>query len=126
MQIFGKGIQLSFPENTVARDPFGSLFERFRGEGAAVDPTILLASKESGPLQNLQVFRNRRKGHVKGFRQLSHRRLASGQSCQDRPPCGVGKGRKSGVENAFRIVNHLVNYRSPPQLLSNAFNARRP
>ncbi len=56
MQIIGECIQLLFPKGAIACDPFGSLFERLRGEATAVDPTVLLTSKESGPLQNSQVF----------------------------------------------------------------------
>lgn len=60
----------------------------------AVDP----AGDEAGPLEDLEVTRDRRLRHLEGLDQLHHGGLASRETREDGTPCRVGQGEEGRVQ----------------------------
>jgi hypothetical protein len=97
-QVVVEAIEALLPVPTVLADPVGHVAQPFRLEAARSPLSLAPLLDEPGALENLEVFRDRRKAQVKWGCQLRDRRLPVGQSCQDGPASGIGQGRECGAE----------------------------
>jgi len=111
--MMGEGVELPLPEVAVARDPEGGVPHGAARETAPVHPAVLLASEKPRPFEHPEMLRDGGKRDIERFGQPRHRRLAAGQSSEDGPAGRVRQGRKSRVEGAGLILNHMVKYISP-------------
>jgi hypothetical protein len=75
---------------------------------AAVD----LALEQAGGLQDAEMFGDSGERNVKRSSEFGDSGFALGQTDEDGSAGGVGQGAESGVQNAGRIVNHTVYYRT--------------
>ena len=99
------------PENPVSGNPSGGILQRAGNEPAMLHPPLFVADEEPGVAQYGEVLQNRRKGNVERLRQFRYGCLALCQPGQDGPAGWIRQGGKGSVQRAWRIVNHMVNYR---------------
>jgi hypothetical protein len=69
---------------------------------------IAISGNEAGPLEHLEVLRDRGLRHGKRLCELVHGGCARGQPGEDGAPCRIGKRCEGGVEMSVRGV-HNVN-----------------
>src|SRR5258708_27188513 len=107
-----EAIEILVPEFPEVSEPAVDLPERHRRDPARPPLRLAPARDQAGMLQHLQVLRNRRKAHVKGFCEFHHRRLAERQPRQARPAGRIGecrKGRAEGVNRHLYLACELNN-----------------
>ena len=105
-------IEPGLPHLAVPFDPVGHFFQRRGLETAGAPLRVASARDQAGPLEHLQVFRDRRHAHVERLRELGDRRLAGGETGENGAAGRVGQGAERGVEGAVRtlsVYNHSVN-----------------
>ena len=111
-QVIVEAIEAGFQVPTVLGDPRGHVAQPFRLEPAW--PPLRLPSllDEPGPLEHLEVLRDRREAQVERRRQLRNRGFSIGESRQNRSPGGIGQGRERRAERicwrvyfSYRLIN---------------------
>ncbi len=83
-----------------------------------MDAAVFLPGEKPRALQDPEVLGDRRKRHGEGLGQRRHRGFSARQPGEDRPAGRVRQGRKSGVEGASLILNHMVKYKTQTTPLS--------
>src|SRR5579864_7255726 len=79
-QIILEPIEALLPKAPIMLDPIGNVLKRTRGETARTPLRLAAARDQTGALQHLEMLRDRRKTHFKGFRQFRDRGLARGKT----------------------------------------------
>src|SRR5438552_967089 len=80
----GERVEPLLPEPAVALHPRNGVPERRGLDAAVVHPPLARAANETGPLQDLKVFRDGLKRHVERRRELGHgRSLRGGEELKD-------------------------------------------
>jgi len=100
-------IELELPERAVALDPRRRVPHRPGDEHRAPHASLTSHARESGPLEDAHVLRDRRERHREARRELADRALARRKSPQNRPPRWIGERSESGIER-LGMVNHTV------------------
>jgi hypothetical protein len=103
-----ESVQTRVPEPAVVLEPGRGAAKRLRVEVAVVLPPDHLAADEPGPLEDLDVLRDRVQRHGKRPRDPGDRGGAAPEGRQDRPPRGIGHGREYVVEGRLSTFNHTV------------------
>ena len=88
------------------REPVVDILEGLGSDPAGPPLRLAAARDEPGTLQHLQMLGDRGKAHRERLGQLRHRRLARGESGQDRPPRGIGQRRERRVQVVRRHLAH--------------------
>src|SRR2546426_2328310 len=97
-QIALQAIEALLPETAIVLQPVGGLLERSRLEPAGPPLRLATARDQTGALQYLEVLGDGGKAHLEGLGQVRDRRLAPGETSQDRAPGGIGEGREGRAE----------------------------
>jgi hypothetical protein len=66
------------PKTPVAGNPIGGVLKRLGDQLATAHAAVFFLDEQPGPFQYAQVSRDRGQRDIKRFRQLHHRRLATG------------------------------------------------
>src|SRR6266496_676104 len=86
------------PVLAVRRDPVGDQLEAARLEAAGAALGVAAARDEAGPLEHLEVLRDRRLAHVVRFGQLEHGRLTARQLGHHRASRAIGERGEGRVQ----------------------------
>src|SRR5262249_37149597 len=91
-QILVQTVETLLPVAAIAPHPVGDLLERPRRDPAGPPLGVAPPLNQSRLLQHLEVLRDGGKTHLERLGQLPDRRLAFGQTLQDRAPSRIGDG----------------------------------
>src|SRR5437773_10439327 len=98
LQNIVEALEALVPEPSVLPHPLGRLLQAPGLEAARPPLRVAALRDQAGALQHFQVFADAGKAEVKRFGQLRDRGLPLGETSQDRPPGGIGEGRKRDAE----------------------------
>src|ERR1700687_5275618 len=102
LQIAIEPFEILVPEPAEVSQPAIDLLERSRVDAAWAPLRLPPARDQAGMFQHLEMFRDRRKAHVKGFGQFRYRRLAERPTRQNRAPRRIGQCRECHAEGVER------------------------
>src|ERR1700750_3048888 len=95
-------VEAALPPLAERLDPVGDVLHGARREPARASLRIASALDQPGLLQNLEVLRDGRLTELERPHQLRDRRLARGETLEDRAPCRIAQ-RVEGVVQTIRI-----------------------
>src|SRR5437016_3722220 len=97
-----EALEAPLPVAPIALGPVRHLPQRPRLEPARPRLRPAAADDEPGPLEHLQMLRDRRLAHAEGLRELHHARLPAGEAGEDRAARRVGECGEGLVEAVGR------------------------
>jgi len=114
LEVAGEGVELRLPEPAVLLDPARGEFHGPGHQAAAADATLFRMRHQPRPLEHAEMFVDAGEGHAEWTRQIRERRVARGQSGEDRPARGVGERGERDVEGEIVRLNHMVKFTEGP------------
>jgi len=106
-QIFGKRVELRFPELAVLRDPVGGLLHRLGRQAEAMDAPVNFAAKQARGFEDAQMLGNGGERHAERFGEIGDFGFAEREASEDGAASGIGESAEGRVESG-RIFNHTV------------------
>src|SRR6266508_1747901 len=110
LQVLVQPVVALLPEAAVPLGPLCDFLERPRLEPGRPPLPFSAPGDQPGPLQHLQVLRDRRQAHLERLRQLGDGGFPGDEPCEDRPPRGI----REGGERAVQPIGH--RWHSTPPL----------
>src|SRR5262245_27736152 len=101
LQVFEDVVQASevaFPILAIALEPRARFREGAGLESARAPLSVASARDEPGPLEHLEMFRDRRLAHFEGGGELHDRSIAARQTSEDGASGRIRERRERGVE----------------------------
>src|SRR5690349_6434714 len=107
-------IEACAPELAVPLDPGGLFFQRAHAKPAGSDAPGLFSSDERRPLQHGNMLLHAREGHMELSGEVRDRSVGAAELLQHAAPGRVRQRGERSVEAGFVILNHMVQYITPP------------
>src|SRR5262245_2941218 len=103
-------VEACVPELVIPLDPGRLVLQSARADLAGPHARDLLRGDEPGLLQDADVLLHAREGHVEPLGKVRDRSVGTPELLQNAASGGVRERGERGIEAAFQILNHSVQY----------------